>query len=132
MDFQRDLRTSVIQVSPDWVLRKPNFGQKLTKGTKAIMDVHCLSRRDFADWLADTIFGFEGRIVGPDGRPFPVTDTLIDDAFNGDGSFRWLSDFLRLADNPPKQRPQRRVLSRYRIIELALRINKHRDDPSGS
>lgn len=55
---------------------------------------------------------------------FEVSDTAIDEAFNDDGSFRWLSDFLRFAEMEPRQRPQARVLDRLRLIDLALRIAK--------
>ena len=49
-------------------------------------------------------------------------DETIDLAFGDDGSFRWLSDFLSFASEPPKQKPQRRVLTRLRLIDLAFRI----------
>jgi hypothetical protein len=57
-----------------------------------------------------------------DGRPFELPD--IDDAFGGDGSFRWLSDFIRFAEDPPHQLPQRRIIARLRLIDLYFRI-KH-------
>ena len=74
------------------------------------------------------IYGFEGLIVLPGGAPFEISDTAIDDAFNNDGSFRWLSDFVSFAVREPKQRPQKRVLQRLRLIDLAVRISEREDN----
>lgn len=110
--------TLTVTIAPDWqLLRKSNF-QRLAMATKALE----LTRREIPNWVADTIFGFEGHKVSSDGTPFEVSDTDIDDAFGNDGSFRWLSDFMSFADTPPKQNPQRRVLARLRLIDLAFRI----------
>lgn len=81
------------------------------------------SRRDIPDWLADVIYGFEGIVLWPDGAPFIVTDTLVDDAFNNDGSFRWLSRFVQFRERAPRQRPQARILDRLRLIDLAFKIS---------
>lgn len=68
------------------------------------------------------LYGFEGKLVWPEGTPFELPE--IDDAFGGDGSFRWLSDLIRFAEASPRQHPQRRVLERLRLIDLYFRI-KH-------
>jgi hypothetical protein len=81
-----------------------------------------LSRRQIPDWMADRIYGFEGEILDEDGRPFELDDEAIDLAFNNDGSFRWLSDFFRVTKEPPRQRAQRRVVQRLKLIYLALCI----------
>ncbi len=83
-----------------------------------------LPRRDIPNWIADHVFGFDGLIVWPTGLPFVLSDAAIDDAFNDDGSFRWLSDFLRFVQSPPRQRPQERILDRLRLLDLAFRIAK--------
>lgn len=80
------------------------------------------SRRKLIDEISDVLYGFTGKLVWPDGTPFDLPD--IDDAFGGDGSFRWLSDFIRFAEHPPIQVPQRRVIARLRLIDLYFRI-KH-------
>ncbi|HST36731.1 MAG TPA: hypothetical protein VLK25_08905 [Allosphingosinicella sp.] len=72
--------------------------------------------------MADRIYGFEGEILDEDGRVFELDDEAIDHAFNNDGSFRWLSDFFRVTKEPPRQRAQRRVLQRLKLIYLALCI----------
>lgn len=112
-------RRRVVVASDSQLLRKSPV-HRLAMATRALE----LPRREIPNWIADQLFGFEGAIVWPDGRAFDLTDTAIDDAFNDDGSFRWLSDFLRFAEEPPKQRPQSRVLDRLRLIDLAFRIAK--------
>jgi len=114
----QNVRTVV--VASDNQLSRKSHVQRLAMATRALE----LPRRAIPDWIADQVFGFEGVILWPDGTPFPVTDTAIDEAFNDDGSFRWLSDFLRFAEMEPRQRPQARVLTRLRLIDLAFRIAK--------
>lgn len=82
-----------------------------------------ISRREWPNAIADAIYGFDGTIYYADGRKFEPTDTEIDDTFS-DPDFRWISDFLSFADIPPRQRPQRRVIARLRLIDLYFRI-KH-------
>lgn len=78
-------------------------------------------------WIVGKVYGHEGPILWGDGRPFisgdpVVDDRLIDDAF-GEDARRWFGDLLKFADEPPRQRPQERILPRLRITELALRIH---------
>jgi len=110
---------TVVLVSDSQLSRKSHV-QRLAMATRALE----LPRRAIPDWIADQVFGFEGVIVWADGQPFDLSDTGIDEAFNDDGSFRWLSDFLRFAEAEPRQRPQTRVLDRLRLIDLAFRIAK--------
>ncbi|WP_413207889.1 hypothetical protein [Rhodospirillum sp. A1_3_36] len=109
-----------ICVASDSVLGNRDRLRRVATGTVGLG----LSRREIPNWMADSIFGYEGVIQWPGGRPFPVPDTLIDDAFNNDGSFRWLSDFMRFAEVPPRQKPQARVLQRLRLLDLAFWIDK--------
>lgn len=81
------------------------------------------SRREWPNAIADAVYSFEGTIYFADGRKFEPSDTEIDDTF-ADPEFRWISDFLSFADIPPRQRPQRRVIARLRLIDLYFRI-KH-------
>ena len=99
------------------LLRHSHF-QRLAIATAALE----FSRRKLIDEIADVLYEFEGELVWPDGRPFDLPD--IDEAFGGDGSFRWLSDFIRFAARPVHQLPQRRVIARLRLIDLYFRI-KH-------
>jgi len=83
-----------------------------------------LSRREIPNWMADVIFDFEGTIRSLEGRNVEVKDTAIDDAFNNDGSFRWLSDFVGFADESPRQAAQHRVINRLQLLDLAFKIDK--------
>ncbi len=115
-----------IYVASDWELRRAAHYCRMAIVLGELKKSLGLPRRQIADWLSDTIYSYPGRILLPDGRPYSLPE--IDDAFNNDGSFRWLSDFLRATTEPPRQQPQRRILARLRLIDLALRIDKHRRD----
>jgi len=119
LDAERRRR---IVVASDRELRRRSYFRRLAMATKALLAELALSRREMPDWIADTIYAYRGEVVWPEGRPFNVSDTDIDDAFNNDGSFRWLSGFIRFADAAPRQAPQSRILDRLRLIDLAFRI----------
>jgi hypothetical protein len=109
-----------ILVPPDRVLRQPSFVASLARRVRDLG----LSRRALPDFMADMIFGYRGRIIATDGQRFCVCRVDIDEAFGGnDASFRWVSDFLRMADEPPKQLAQSRIIERLRLIALALSIS---------
>lgn len=107
----------VIVVACDHALSQKSYVRRLAMALKALG----LSRRAVLDWMADAIFlHHEGSIVGPDGQTFDVSDTDIDDLFGTDG--RWLSEFIKLADTGLKQQPQKRILMRLRLLDLAFKI----------
>ncbi len=107
-----------ITVACNDMLSRRSHVQRLAIASRALG----LSRREFPNTMADVIFGFEGEVSWPNGDVFVVEDEDIDAAFNDDGSFRWLSDFLAFADLAPRQRPQARILERLRLIDLMFRI----------
>lgn len=115
-----------VTVATDWQLRRIPHVQRLAVATLNVKQEKDLSRRGIPDWIAHVTYNFlyedKGRILWPVGRVFEIGDETIDLAFGDDGSFRWLSDFLSFASQPPKQKPQRRVLTRLRLIDLAFRI----------
>lgn len=113
----------IVVASDDELTRRPCF-QRLAIATAALKDEFELSRRDIPDWIADVVYGYEGEIIWAHGGAYTISDTAIDDAFNNDGSFRWLSSFIRFAEDPPRQAPQYRVITRLRLIELAFQIAK--------
>lgn len=108
---------SVVMATDFQLGRKPHM-QRLAIAAKA----EGLPRREWPNAIADAIYGFEGTIYFADGRKFEPTDTEIDDTF-ADPEFRWVSDFLSFATVEPRQRPQRRVIARLRLIDLYFRIN---------
>ncbi len=111
-------KRSVVMAS-DFQHGRKSHMQRLAIAAKA----EDLPRREWPNAIADAIYGFEGTIYFADGRKFEPSDTEIDDTFS-DPDFRWISDFLSFADTEPRQRPQRRVIARLRLIDLYFRI-KH-------
>lgn len=107
-----------VTVASDRQLRRRSHFQRLAIATAALE----VSRRELINVISDEIYAFDGVIFWPDGRAFEIPD--IDEAFGTDGSFRWVSDFIRFADEPPRQLPQARVVDRLRMIDLYFRI-KH-------
>jgi hypothetical protein len=83
-----------------------------------------LPRRKIPDWMADRLYRDDVMFAFGDGAPFILTDNAIDEAFNEDGSFRWLSDLMRFADASPRQAPQIRLLPRLRLLALAFAIER--------
>ena len=122
MGLDRDVGNGVIILTPDCVLRTRNAYGRMAGKAAEIIRLEGLSRRRFADWLVETVFGFEGRILWPDGTAFAGKDSLVDEVIGGDDSGRWVSALLALADAPPRQRPQKRIVERLRMIDLAFQI----------
>lgn len=122
MGLYQENQKGVIVLTPDCLLRTRKAYGRIACKVAEFMRREKLTRRKFADWLAETVYAYEGRILWPDGREFSARDTLVDDAFNDDGSCRWVSALLAFAENPPRQRPQRRIVPRLRLIDLALLI----------
>lgn len=111
-------KRSVVMAN-DFRLGRKSHAQRLAIAAAA----EGLSRREWPNAIVDAVYGFEGTIYFADGRKFEPTDTEIDDTF-ADPDFRWISDFLSFAETEPRQRPQRRVIARLRLIDLYFRI-KH-------
>lgn len=115
----QDFRTIVVP-EPSEVLTI-SYYHELAKAVADLRhpDGRRMSRRDVPFWMADQLFS-DVSFVRKDGSAFEVTDTAIDDAFNDDGSFRWLSDLVAFAENPPRQTPQARLAPRLILLSLAF------------
>lgn len=98
-----------------------------------------VSSRKFPDFVADTIFEFEGTILNRRRQPWLPDDVAIDNAFrarkhwvksadedplNRNYDFRWIRSFFARAKTPLKQTPQTAMLPRLELIDLALRIHE--------
>ena len=79
-----------------------------------------LSRREIPNWMAECLFREDVHFLYADGSPFFIGDTAIDDAFENDGSFRWLSDLRAFAENAPRQAPQARLYDRLVLLSLSF------------
>lgn len=111
---------NAVVVASDWELRKLSYFRRLSVATANLE----MSRRRIPDWIADTLYSYRGMILWPSGQPFILSGNAIDNAFNNDGSYRWLSDFMRFAEQPPRQTPQKRILNRLRHLSLAFQIGR--------
>ena len=105
-----------VVVASDTALRSLSHFQRLAIATAALS----VSRRELPNLIADTVYSFKGKIVWPNGTLYDLPE--IDEAFGGEGSFRWVSDFIRFAEEAPRQHPQRRIIERLRLIDLYFRI----------
>jgi hypothetical protein len=110
----------LILVPDDAVLLTREAYQRIALATAQLN----LPRRKIPDWMADRLYRDDVTFAYIGGALFIVTDNAIDEAFNEDGSFRWLSDLTRFADAPPSQAPQRRLLPRLRLLALAFAIER--------
>ncbi len=119
--FEIERQRTVIIASYAQLMRRSHH-YRLAMVIRGLLEEYQLSRRAYATWLAGILFDESILVLHRDGRPYEITDTLIDDVFNNDGSFRWLSDFLEFADEPIRQSPQKRVLERLRVMDLGIRI----------
>jgi hypothetical protein len=99
-------------------MTRPSFRPRLAIATVNLN----IPRREIPNWMADSIYGFSGRVLTCCGTPFYISDAMIDDSFNGDGSFRWISDFIKMGNLQPIRSPQKRVLLRLRLLDLSFRI----------
>lgn len=70
--------------------------------------------------MAYSIYFFECDILWRHGGRFILLEKSIDDAFNNDGSFRWLAGLDTVAERPP----QRRLIARIRLIDLNFRNDR--------
>ena len=118
--YKRSDKVAEVFMARPAALRSRSYFRRLAIATRNLG----LSRREIPNWMANTIFRFEGVIRSHDGQALNITDTAIDDAFRNDGSFRWLSDFMGFAERPLRQSPQMRVVVRLQLLDIAFKIDK--------
>jgi hypothetical protein len=109
---------AIIQIPPDIILRRPATVHRLAIAVRGLS----VSRRSVPDFILDAILAADRPIRNADGSTFHRCSVDVDAAFNDDGSFRWVSDFLSFAETAPKQRAQARTILRLRLIYLAVAI----------
>ncbi|WP_051088985.1 hypothetical protein [Woodsholea maritima] len=84
-----------------------------------------LSRRALADDMAHHLYLYEGVIRNrASGKVIMLDDEAIERAFNNDGSFRWISEFIRRGERPGQRRMQERTFERLALLDLYIKI-KH-------
>jgi hypothetical protein len=108
------LHTKAILVSPEYLHQLASFYRGLER-----------PRREIPNWIADTLAAWEGGISYHERAEFYTDDESIDRAFNYEGSFRWISDFVKFSDQKPKQNAQYRIMDRLLIMSAAAAIDEY-------
>lgn len=108
------LRGKETMVRPDYLHQLASFYQSLKH-----------PRREIPNWMADTLASWEGGISYQESFEFYADDESIDRAFNYEGSFRWISDFVKFSEQKPKQNAQYRIMDRLLIMSAAAAINEY-------
>lgn len=101
-------------VSPDYLHQLASFYRGLEQ-----------PRREIPNWIADTLADWEGGISYFEHHDFTPDDEAIDRAFNYEGSFRWISDFVKFSEEKPKQNAQYRIMDRLFIMSAAAAIDEY-------
>jgi len=114
-EVRKSAMTSIV-IPPDHILLSASFLRRIAS-LLASLDI---PRRSIPDWIADTLYEYRGKVTHSSGDRFDIRSVDVDEAFGNEGSFRWVSDFLKLKDQSWKQSPQKRVLARIRLIVLCL------------
>lgn len=114
---------ATIRMPPDEVLREPAAVEEIGFRLSLVYDREGLSRRRVIDWLAETVYPFDGEITNSDGSLWRVEDIDVDAPWGKDETFSWVRSLLIFSGFPPKQKMQRRVVPRLRLIYLALAID---------
>lgn len=109
------LRGKDTLVSPDYLHQLAAFYQGLK-----------YPRREIPNWIADRLASWEGGLSYDENFEFSTDDESIDRAFNHEGSFRWISDFVKFSDEKPKQKAQYRIMDRLLIMSAAAAIDEYR------
>lgn len=81
-----------------------------------------LSRPKSTNWLAMTLYMFEGQLLDANGCNLIRHDDAIDRAYGYELSFSWNTDFKRFAFQYPKQCPQARLASRFELWDVAFKV----------
>jgi hypothetical protein len=81
-----------------------------------------MPRRDIPFWMVDRLSEWEGAIWDGDNLTIIFGPETVDQSFNDDGSFRWISDFLKFATNEPRQRAQNRIIERLRLMTASVAV----------
>lgn len=104
--------------------RDDRIGQKqsMQRLAQFFTSLDKMPRRDIPFWMVDRLSEWEGAIWDGDDLKIIYEPETVDASFNDDGSFRWISDFLKLASSEPRQQAQRRVLERLRLMTASVAV----------
>ncbi len=103
----------VIIVASDKELTDPHYSQRLWLAARNMP----ISRRQWLDVMANTIFNFDGVILSPEGTLWPIPE--VDDVM---GDPRWISLYFEESDGKPRRAVK--LIERLRMLDLYFRIAK--------
>ena len=106
--------------APEKLLTKAAI-QRLAIAYRALLPC---SRYKLVDLLDEIAWGFDGVILGSNGRSIDPLSICADTIMRTDEDpcCSWLGAFLRFAAQKPKQAPQKRTLPRLQLLYVALAI----------
>jgi len=110
--MSRNDKTRIVFVVSVAILNDPVYQKRLWIAARNML----ISRRKWADAIADAIFNFQGTILLPSGMRWPIPDV---DKVLGDP--RWFSYYFE-ADENGEPRRSVLMLERLRVIDLFFRI----------
>ena len=111
--FNRKNRLKTIYVASKDQLTDQTYIKRLWLAAR---NMH-ISRRQWPNVIAYVIYNFDGVILAPDERPWPIPH--IDDVF---GDPRWFSYYFEENDGEPLRKVRQK--ERLRVIDLYFRIAK--------
>ncbi|GGN51255.1 hypothetical protein GCM10011349_23670 [Novosphingobium indicum] len=111
----------IVRIPPSELLLTKAAIRRMAIAYRALLPC---SRYKLVDLLDEIAWGFEGVIVGAEGRSIDPLSICADTIMrtDEDPSCSWLGAFLRFAVHEPKQAPQKRTLPRLELLYLVLVI----------
>lgn len=83
-----------------------------------------LSRHVIPDWLSQHVYGYQGLLIGTDGKSIDPLTIDVDEEieYDRDPSMRWFDEMLRWHAQMPQQAPWPSQLRRMRALWLGIAI----------
>lgn len=113
---------AVVHMPSDAVIREPETVQAIAAQVLRIWKERRLSRRRLIDWLAETIYFYDGAIINADGTAWLVEEIDVDEPWGRDETYSWAGELIQFATIMPKQKAHKRLVPRLRLFWLAVQI----------
>ncbi len=109
----------VYTLAPDYVVLTREFLLELAKKLKELDR----SRQGTIDWLDRRLFhDLDRRVYLHGGEQLVIHRDIIDEAYGWSDEYRWNTDVKRLASEHPQRAPNRSLLLRLNLWDLAFKI----------
>jgi hypothetical protein len=113
---------AVVHMPSDAVIREPETVHAIAVQVLRVWNEKRLSRRRVIDWLADTIYFYDGAIINADGTAWLIDEIDVDEPWGRDETFSWVGEMIRFATTMPQQRAHKGLVPRLRLFWLAVEI----------